>query len=400
MRHQSHPDYLRQTFPISIQNKRKTFSATITYDAPSILQDTGSNISIEVAKGTRAVIKQHIHTNLEPLGFVTSRNECIVSPVVTVQTMEIISDQDAALMHRKKETDNDQPMELEPVSIILPRKLEDQPMKPKHSYLEESQSDEDQSAMVESLHPGRAGHTDQNPPMKLEEEGKQKMKSEPEEARDAHGGQPIKHEPVSPKEVRDSDDDESMKLEIVSPKEKLEPLSVDEAKAHSSSMYQTVHNGMKVEQTDFQEGHSSHRYTEVPKNVMHEDVDEETFYKFKLTIPHYVDQENLLPLIQVKWGNMQDKLREIRKGKPDKFEPYCEVYNDHVVVYADHFCDVVCTCPEKVCASKLLAFPFGQIYSERGGYETHMKVKTYLCSHLYQDKSLKKVSITVKFFTF
>ena len=403
MRHESHHDYLRQTFPISIQNNRKAFSATITSGAPSILQDTGSNISIEVAKGTRAVIRQHIHTNLEALGYATSRNECIVSPVVTVHTMEIITDQDAALKHRKKESDNVQAMELEPVSTIMPRKLE-------HSYLKERHSNEDQSIKVESLYPARAEHTDQNPPMKLEllsleEATKQPIKVEllsPEEARYAHGDQPMKHEHVSPTEVRDTDDDQSMKLEIVSPKEELElePVSADEPRAHSGAMYHTVHKAMKVDEINFQEGHSSHRCTEIPKHVIHEDVDEETFYKFKLTIPHFVEQESLLHLIQVKWGNIQEKLRDIRKGKPDKFEPYYEVYNDHVVVYADHFCDVVCTCPEKVCASKLLAFPFGQIYSERGRLETHIKVKTYLCSHLYQDKSLKKVSITVKFFTF
>ena len=133
----------------------------------------------------------------------------------------------------------------------------------------------------------------------------------------------------------------------------------------------------------------------------HKKMEEESFYKFKLTIPHYVDQKDLVPLIQVKWGNIHGKLVEIRKGKcENQFEPYCEVYNDHIVVHADHFCDVVCTCPEKIYASKLLAFPFGQIYSESRIKETHMKVKTYLCNHLYQDKSLKKVSITVEHLNF
>ena len=48
-------------------------------------------------------------------------------------------------------------------------------------------------------------------------------------------------------------------------------------------------------------------------------------------------------------------------------------------------------CPQNICASKLLAFPFGQIDSESGRKETHTKVKTYLCNHLYQDESLRKV---------
>ena len=123
----------------------------------------------------------------------------------------------------------------------------------------------------------------------------------------------------------------------------------------------------------------------VPQNL-------EEGYKFKLTIPHYVEEDGLVPLIQVKWGNIHEKLWEIRKGKPDdKFEPYCEVYQDHVVVYSTHFCDVVCTLPQKVCASKLLALPFGQLDTRSGRKETYTKVKTYLCSHLYQDESLQKV---------
>ena len=86
----------------------------------------------------------------------------------------------------------------------------------------------------------------------------------------------------------------------------------------------------------------------------------------------------------------------MKNGKPnDKYEPYYEVYKDHVVLYANHFCDVVCTCPQKICASKLLAFPFGQIDLEPGRKEIHTKVKTYLCNHLYQDKSLRKVKIFI-----
>ena len=481
MRYQSHHDFQRQTFPISIQTNRKDFSATLTSGAACLFQDTGSNISIEVSKGTRAVIKQHVHTNLEALGFATSSNECIVSPVVTVHTMEIPSDQDAEPMNEKKETGDDRPMQLEPLSAIMPRKLKDQPIKFKPSSLKEEQSmkvetvypceagdtDDDQPMKHETLSPEETGDTDDDQSMKLEpsspeEAGKtnddQSMKHEPlstEEGRYPDVGQPIKLEPLSPEEARNTDDDQSKKLEIICPRgtvdsdgdhsmkskpglghsfkqprefyqlppqasfgsdhqsvkyeakssketedsdgqlKKREPLSEDEAQAHSSVMYQTVHNTKKVEET---EGYSIQCYTEQPQHFIHKNVDEESFHNFKLTIPHYVDQQDLVPLIQVKWGNIQGKLREIRKGKSeDKFEPYCEVYNHHVVVYADHFCDVVCTCPEKVCASKLLAFPFGQIESKTGRKETHSKVKTYLCNHLYQDESLRKVGILYVF---
>ena len=437
MRYQSRHDLQRQTFPISIQNNWKEFSATLTSGAACLFEDTGSNISIEVSKGTRAVIKQHVHTNLETLGFATSSNECIVSPVVTVHTMEIPSDQDAAPMNEKKETGDDQPVEQVTLFTIMPSKLKEQPIKFKPSSPKEEQPDVNQSLKVETVYPGEARDTDDDQPMKheplspeesgntdddqsmklepsspeevgntdedqsmklepssAEEAGNinddQPMKYEPlstKEGRDPDVGQPIKLEPLSPEEARHTDDDQSKKLEIVCPKgtrdsdgdysmkskplsfeksghsfkqprefyplppkvsfgsdqsvkleakssketedsdgqlKKQEPLPEDEAQAHSSVMYQTVHNTKKVEETDFQEGYSIQCYTEQPQHFIHKNVDDESFYNFKLTIPHYVDQQVLVPLIQLKWGNIQGKLREIRKGKSDdKFEPYC-----------------------------------------------------------------------------
>ena len=148
-------------------------------------------------------------------------------------------------------------------------------------------------------------------------------------------------------------------------------------------------NTLNFKGNDVQMAHSSQ---DKIKHFLDENIEDDSVYRFKLTIPHYVDQEELVPLIQVKCGNIHGKLSEVKKGKPnDKFEPYYEVYRNHVVLYANHFCDVVCTCPQNICASKLLDFPFGQIDSESGRKETHTKVKTYLCNHLYQDESLRKV---------
>ena len=164
-----------------------------------------------------------------------------------------------------------------------------------------------------------------------------------------------------------------------------------EASSLSSQDRHVHQNNTQGEQIDFQEAHSSQMWPFIPVDT----DQEETKYRhrFKLTIPHYVEQEELLPTIQVKWGNIHSELFEVRKGESkDKYEPYCEVYRDHVILYASHFCDVVCTSTAKVCASKLLAFPFGQIDSEPARKETHTKVKTYLCNHLYQDKSLKMVA--------
>ena len=301
VRYQSRHDFQRQTFPISIQANRKEFSATLTSGAACLFQDTGSNVSIEVSKGTRAVIKQYVHTNLEALGFATSSNECIVSPVVTVHTREIPSDQDAAPMNEKKETGDDRPIELKALSAIMPRKLKDQPIKFKPSSPKEEHSDENQSMKVETVYPGEAGDTDDGQPMKheplspeetgntdddqsmklepssAEEAGNtdedQSMKLEPsspeeagntnddqpmryeplstEEGRDPDVGQPIKLEPLSPEEARHTDDDQSKKLEIVCPKGtrdsdgdhsiKSKPLSFEKSGTLSSNRGIFIH---------------------------------------------------------------------------------------------------------------------------------------------------------------
>ena len=125
----------------------------------------------------------------------------------------------------------------------------------------------------------------------------------------------------------------------------------------------------------------------------HENIDNKVNHMYELTIPYYVDRKcGLLDSIKVKWGNIRGLLKELQKDKSvGKFEPYYKVYENHVTVYANRFCDVFCTYPQKVCASKVLAIPFGQIDLGYGRKETHAKVKTYLCSHLYQDVSLKKV---------
>ena len=225
------------------------------------------------------------------------------------------------------------------------------------------------------------------------------IKSEPlspVEAVLCHEGQTIKSEPEEGgnSEAKSDSDDLSMKPEHIYSKEagesdkkpnELYPFSPSDSLdlRHQSMKPETKSfQGMEyfddkgstssAVQTEFQRAHSSHMCQE--DYFVYEKLEEGSHYKFKLTIPHYVEQEALVPLIQVKWGNIHEKLCEIRKGKPEeKFEPYCEVYNDHVIVYADHFCDVVCTCPDKVCTSKLLAFPFGQIrcrtWKVRDAYE-------------------------------
>ena len=258
----------------------------------------------------------------------------------------------------------------------------------------------------------------------------------------------MKLEPLSPEQAGTSDDDQSMELEplshvkaehsendhprnieylsvekTVSDGDQLMKLGLEEVKQskeysvysegssdldHQSKKPKAIschsakddnddgdHDDDDADKTQsIGEIYSSDMYPDQPKYFVPQNWEGGSLYKFKLTVPHYVEQDVLAPLIQVKWGNIHEKLLEICKGKPeDKLERYCEVYQDHVVVYSTHFCDVVCTLPQKVCASKLLGFPFGQIDSKPGRKETYTKMKTYLCNHLYQDESLRKVGI-------
>ena len=172
----------KHTYPISIQKNEKDFSATITSGSSSIIQDEGSKISIEVEKGTRAVIMQHIHSNLEALGYTTSSNECIVSPVVTVHTQEInqqnlMPHQDDPFMFIKKDGGGDHIIDLQALSHIKPMKSENQPIKPEPS----SPEDPRLSTIL---------------PMKLET-------LSPEDGQDSDNDQPMKHEPSSADKEKD-----------------------------------------------------------------------------------------------------------------------------------------------------------------------------------------------------
>ena len=71
-------------------------------------------------------------------------------------------------MNEKKETCDNRPIELEPLSAIMPRKLKDQPIKFKPSSPKEEHSDENQSMKVETVYPFEAGDTDDDQPMKHE----------------------------------------------------------------------------------------------------------------------------------------------------------------------------------------------------------------------------------------
>ena len=119
-------------------------------------------------------------------------------------------------------------------------------------------------------------------------------------------------------------------------------------------------------------------------------------YKYKMTIPHYLPRYYNLSSIKVKYGKLKQPLQmtEVLKGNPQiQSLPCYEVSKKHITIYANHFCDVVCTSVQKICTSKILAIPFGWIGRLGSDADTHMKVKTYMCNYLYNNNDLKMVRI-------
>ena len=118
-------------------------------------------------------------------------------------------------------------------------------------------------------------------------------------------------------------------------------------------------------------------------------------YKYKVTIPHCLARSHDSSSIRVRYGDIyKGTLREIKLGRPRKgFEPFYEVQDKNILVFANHFCDVVCTSAHKICTSNILALPFGLIRTlDTGSAEqTNVKVKIFLCSILYSSTSLQRV---------
>ena len=113
--------------------------------------------------------------------------------------------------------------------------------------------------------------------------------------------------------------------------------------------------------------------------------------QFKATIPHAASSDHLSSL-KVRSGDIRrpKSMQEVRKERPDKDnEPYCEIRNDHSVVYSSDIRDMVCTSDEKICTSKILAIPVGMMETTENDatLKTFVKVKTLLCSHLYSYSS-------------
>ena len=125
--------------------------------------------------------------------------------------------------------------------------------------------------------------------------------------------------------------------------------------------------------------------------------------KFKATVPHVASSDQLSSL-KVKSGDIRspESMQDVKKGKQEKKdEPYFEVHPNTVTLNANSVCDIMCTSDQKMCTSKILAVPFGLMEIEEIANQsendikllTYVKVKTFLCNHLYSYPSYRDVSM-------
>ena len=124
-------------------------------------------------------------------------------------------------------------------------------------------------------------------------------------------------------------------------------------------------------------------------------------YRYKVTIPHCLPRNHDSSSIKVRYGDIyKGTLREMKLGRPQEvFKPFYEVQDKNILVFASHFCDVVCTSAQKICTSTILALPFGLIRTLDidSDEQTYVKVKIFLCSILYSNADLKKVIRCTRF---
>ena len=71
-----------QIYPMMFYKNNKQYHSTVTNGEALTLKSPDSEITLEVSKGLKAVIMQHIHTDFEAVCMSIPSHECLVSPAV------------------------------------------------------------------------------------------------------------------------------------------------------------------------------------------------------------------------------------------------------------------------------------------------------------------------------
>ena len=71
--------------------------------------------------------------------------------------------------------------------------------------------------------------------------------------------------------------------------------------------------------------------------------------------------------------------------------PCYKINEKSITRYTNHFCDIVCSCEEKLCHKSLVILPFGKLTNYE--QQTEANVKVFLCHYLYNLTENQEVRI-------
>ena len=118
--------------------------------------------------------------------------------------------------------------------------------------------------------------------------------------------------------------------------------------------------------------------------------------KYIIKIPHYLETEEQLSSIKVRYGDVTENIdfTELRRKVTSRdVMPYYEVDSTHIIINTDNFSQFICTdCGKKESCHNIMVFPFGSLSQQEEDETTLTKVKVYLCSPLYKIVDFKTVS--------
>ena len=119
-------------------------------------------------------------------------------------------------------------------------------------------------------------------------------------------------------------------------------------------------------------------------------------YKYQICIPHCLQKPEHLSTIRIRHGDMEKRnsfqIISYQEAQPDS-SPYYEADEHFIRIYTNHFSTFICSSCKKVCDAFMVAFLFGSLRLFVDDGETFAKMKTFLCSSLYNLQAFQEVNI-------
>ena len=114
-----------------------------------------------------------------------------------------------------------------------------------------------------------------------------------------------------------------------------------------------------------------------------------------INIPHCLTDTNSLQYIRVKKGDscLSRTFRELKKASQLNIKgAYYYVDKNFVRITTEEFSEFVCTSCRNTCQAKIRVFLFAALRAWKRNKVTTLKVKSFLCSHLFRIADYRNVS--------